>query len=196
MISQPCVSGRSSPGMIKVLDTRGSPRPGQDRLSNHVIRNANPDRTPPGMQHSSGNLAGCRHDEGVLPGRRRLDGAKDHVVELYEPAKLSEVGADEREVMPVVQLTDLSNPLQARPVVKLAAKREAGVGWVGDQAVSSQQVDHSANRSRLRVVRVDIEVSGHEIERSGMATQSVARSEQQLPSDVRVSCRRCAIQRP
>ena len=76
--------------------------------------------------------------------------------------------------MPVVQLPDLSNPFQARPVVKLAAKREAGVRRVGDQPVSSQQVDHSANRSRLRVVRMDVEVSGHEIERSGRQPQSVA----------------------
>jgi hypothetical protein len=64
-------------------------------------------------------------------------------------------------VMPLIQLPDLSNPFQARSVVKLAAQRKAGVGWVGDQPISSQQVDHSADRSRLRVVRVDIEVSGH-----------------------------------
>jgi hypothetical protein len=114
------------------------------------------------MQHSSGNLPGCRHDEGVLPWRRRLDGAKDHVVEVNEPAKLSEVCADEREVMSVVQLTDFSNPFQARPVIKLAAEREAGVRWVRDQAVSSQQVDHTAYRPRLRIVRMDVEVSGHE----------------------------------
>ena len=127
-----------------------------------MIRNANPDRTPPGMQHASGNLPGCRHDEGVLPWRRRLDSAEDHIVQLYEPAKLSKVRADECEVVSVVQLPDLSNPFQARPVIKLAAKREAGVRWIGDQPVSSQQVDHPANRSRLRVVRMDIEVSGHE----------------------------------
>ena len=128
----------------------------------HVIRNANSDRTPARMQHSSGNLAGCRHDEGVLPWRRRLDGAKHHIVEVYELADLSEVRADEREVMSVVQLTDLSNPFQARPVLKLAPKCEAGVRRVGDQPVSSQQVDHAADRSRLRVVRMDVEVSGHE----------------------------------
>jgi hypothetical protein len=45
---------------------------------------------------------------------------------MDEPAKLSEVCADEREVMSVVQLADLSNPFQARPVIKLAAEREAG----------------------------------------------------------------------
>jgi hypothetical protein len=119
------------------------------------------------MQHSSGNFPGCRHDEGVLPWRRGLHGAKDHVVEVDEPAQLSEICADQREVMPVVQLTDLSNPLQTRPVVKLAAEREAGIRRVGDQPVSSQHIGHSANRSRLRVVRMDVEVSGHEIERSG-----------------------------
>jgi hypothetical protein len=74
---------------------------------------------------------------------------------------LGEVGADEGEVMPIIQLPDLSNPFQARPVAKLAAQCKAGVGWVGDQPVSPQQFDHSANRSRLRVVRVDVEVSGH-----------------------------------
>jgi hypothetical protein len=119
------------------------------------------------VKHSSGNLAGCRHDEGVLPWRRRLDGAKDHIVEVYESADLSEVCADEREVMSVVQLADFSNPFQARPVIKLAPEREAGVRRVGNQPVSSQQVDHPADRSRLRVVRMDVEVSRHEIERSG-----------------------------
>jgi hypothetical protein len=102
-----------------------------------------------------------------LPRRRRLDGAKDHVVEVGESAKLSEVRADEREVMSIVQLTDLSNPFQARSVTKLAAKGEARVRRVGDQPISSQQVDHTADRPRLRVVRMDVEVSGHEIERSG-----------------------------
>jgi hypothetical protein len=126
--------------MIKVLDTSGSPSP---------------------ARIASRDLAGRRHNESVLPRRRGLDGAKDHIVELYEPAKLGEVGADEGEVMPIVQLPDLSNPFQARPVAKLAAQCKAGVGWVGDQPVSPQQFDHSANRSRLRVVRVDVEVSGH-----------------------------------
>ena len=137
------------------------------RLSDYMIRNAHTDRTSPGLQHSFRNFAACRDDECVLPWRGRLEGTKDHIVEVYEPAKLIEVCAYECEVMSVVQLPDLSNPFQARPVIKLTAKCEAGVRWVGDQPVSAQQLDHLADRSRLRIVRVDIEVSGHEIERSG-----------------------------
>jgi hypothetical protein len=90
------------------------------------------------MQHASGNLTGCRHNECVLPWRQRLDCTEDHIIQLDEPPQLSEVGADKGEMMPVVQLTDFSNPFQARPVVKLAAQREAGVRRVGDQPVSSQ----------------------------------------------------------
>jgi hypothetical protein len=75
--------------------------------------------------------------------------------------------------MSAVQLPDLANPLQARSVVKLAAKREAGVSWVRDQPSCTQQVDHLANHSRLRVLRVDVEVSGHEIERSGRQPKKI-----------------------
>ena len=49
------------------------------------------------------------------PGVEALMARKIRIVELYEPAKLGEVGADEGEVMPIVQLSDLSNPFQARP---------------------------------------------------------------------------------
>ena len=97
-----------------------------------MIGNANPDCTPLGIQHSSWNFSGRRHDEGVLPRRGSLDGAEDHIVELDEATKLSEVCADEREVMSAVELPDLSNTFQTRSVIQLAAKREAGVSWVGD----------------------------------------------------------------
>ena len=175
MISQPCVSGRYIPGHDQGARHQRFTEAGQDRLRNYVIRNANPDCTSLRIQHSSWHFSSRRHDEGVLAGRGGLDGTKDHVVELDESAELGEVSADEREVMPVVKLPDLSNPLQARSVIKLAAKREAGVSGIRDQPASTQQVDHLANHSGLRVVRVDIEVSGHEIERSGrQARKSVA----------------------
>jgi hypothetical protein len=75
---------------------------------------------------------------------------------------LIEVGTQQCEVVLIVQLTNFSYPVQARPVVQLAAKGKARISRVGDQSVSAQQVNHTADRSRLRVVRVDIEVSGHE----------------------------------
>src|SRR4029450_11033673 len=126
-----------------------------------MCRNGHPHGASLGIQHSSWHFSSRWHDKRVLPRRGRLDSAEDHVVELNESAKLSEVCADESEVVPAVQLPDLSNPLQARWGVKLAAEREAGVSWVGDQPTSTQQVDHLTNHARLRVVRVDVEISGH-----------------------------------
>jgi hypothetical protein len=81
---------------------------------------------------------------------------------MHEPTKLIEVGAYQGEVMLTVQLTDFSNAVQAGPVVELATEGEAGICWICDQSVTTQEVDHTADGSRLRVVRVDIEVSGHD----------------------------------
>jgi hypothetical protein len=81
---------------------------------------------------------------------------------MHESTELIEVGAYQGEVVLIVELTDFSNAVQTIAVVQLATKGEAGVCWVCDQSVSTQQVDHTADGSRLRVVRVDIEVSGHD----------------------------------
>ena len=64
--------------------------------------------------------------------------------------------------MLIVQLTDLSNPVKTLSIVQLAPEGETRICGVRDKPVSPQEVDHTAYGSRLRVVRVDVEVSGHE----------------------------------
>jgi len=81
---------------------------------------------------------------------------------VHEPTQLIEVGAYQGEVVLIVQLTDFSNPVQAHSIVQLAPEGETRICGVRDTPVSAQEVDHTANSARLRVVRVDVEVSGHE----------------------------------
>src|SRR6188472_2165883 len=146
----------------------------QDRLRYHVVGNPNADGASLGVQHSLWHLPSGRHDEGVLPRRRCLESAKDHVIQMHEPTQLIEVGAYQGEVVLIVQLTDLSNPVQALSVVQLAPKGETRICRVRDEPISAQEVDHTADGSRLRVVRVDVEISGHEWEPSAAALRICA----------------------
>jgi hypothetical protein len=127
-----------------------------------MVGNPNADGASFGMQHSLRHLSGSRHDEGELPRSGCLKSAEDHIIEVHEPTQLIEVGAYQGEVVLIVQLTDFSNPVQARSIVQLAPEGETRICGVRDKPVSAQEVDHTANSARLRVVRVDVEVSGHE----------------------------------
>jgi len=71
---------------------------------------------------------GRRQDEGVAARGCRLDGAEYRVVDVDELAELGEVLADQREVVPVVQVADRSDPLNAVTVAKLAAEQQGSVG--------------------------------------------------------------------
>jgi len=68
--------------------------------------------------------------------------------------------------MLAVELSNLPDAVQALFVIQLAAERVAGICRLGDQPVGANQLDHLADRARLRVVWVDVEVAGHEREPS------------------------------
>jgi hypothetical protein len=90
-----------------------------------------------------------------------FDGAERRVVDLDELAELREVPAHEREVVTVVEVADLPDPVQARLVAQLATEREARVRRVRDQPVVPQDPDHLGDRPALRIVRVHVEVLRH-----------------------------------
>jgi len=56
-----------------------------------------------------------------MPRCRCLDQAEHRVGDDHELAELGEVAADEREVMVVVEMADLADPLEAFRVAELAA---------------------------------------------------------------------------
>jgi hypothetical protein len=66
--------------------------------------------------------------------------------------------------MAAIELSNVSNPVQPLPIVQLAAECVAGICRVGDQPIGTNKLDHLGDGARLRVVRVDVEVSGHERE--------------------------------
>ena len=95
------------------------------------------------------------------PGRGGLDRPERRVVDVHELPELGEVLAHQREVVAVVELADPQDPVAAVPVAEPAAERVARVGRVGDQGVVAQRVDDLVDQSRLRVVRVQVDVAGH-----------------------------------
>lgn len=82
---------------------------------------------------------------------------------MDEVPELREIGTDQREVMVRTQMTDLADPIGARVIVHSGAQGVAGVGGVGDDRVVAQHFDDLADRARLRVFRVKVEVSGHQL---------------------------------
>ena len=80
---------------------------------------------------------------------------------MDEPAELGEVLAHQGEVMLVVKVADLADPVQAVGVAEPAAESEAGIRGVGDEPTVANQVDHLADRAPLWVHRMHIEVPRH-----------------------------------
>jgi hypothetical protein len=80
---------------------------------------------------------------------------------VHELAELGEILAHQREVVPVIELADRPDPVDAFLVAELAAQRVAGVRRVGDHAALPHDVTDLGDRATLRVGRMDVEVPGH-----------------------------------
>ena len=124
-----------------------------------------PTHNPPGRGRSKKMAPG--EDEGVGAGRGGLDRAERVVVHVDELPELREVLAHQREVVPVVQLADLQDPVASVAVAELGSQGIAGVGRVGDQLVVAERLDDLADQPRLRVVGVDVDEAGHRVRPSG-----------------------------
>jgi hypothetical protein len=107
------------------------------------------------------HLLGRGQYERVAAGGGRLDGAEYPVGNLRELAQLGEVPAHQRQVVPVVELADRPDPGDAVGAAELAAERVAGIRGIGDHAVGADNVGDRGEQARLRIVRVDVEVTGH-----------------------------------
>src|ERR1700683_1881046 len=99
----------------------------EQRLGHHVPRDPHPDGLLPPVLQPPRYLLGRGQDEGVTARGRRLDGLEYRVVDLHELAELGEVLAHQRQVVPVIELADRSDPPDAVPVSELAAQRIPGL---------------------------------------------------------------------
>jgi len=99
--------------------------------------------------------------KGVAAWSRRLDGTEHAVRHLHELAELREILADQREVVPVIELADRPDPLDAVLVAELATEGVAGVRRIGDHSTLPHDVGDLRDRATLRVGRMDVEVPGH-----------------------------------
>ena len=97
-----------------------------------------------------------------LPGGSRvLEVAPGPGFFAVELAKLGEVLAHQREVVPVVKAADRPYPGHAVPVAELAPERVAGVRRVGNHAACAHDAGDRDDRAPLRIGRMDVEVPGH-----------------------------------
>jgi len=133
----------------------------QQRLHHGVVGDADADRALLGVHQAIRDVAGRGQDERVGTRCRRLDRPERRVAQVHELTELGEVAAHQGEVVLVVELAQLLDPLETVPVAQLDAQGVAGVGRVGDQRVVAEQVDHLGDSPWLRVDRVDVEVAGH-----------------------------------
>ena len=167
----------------------------EQRLDHRVVGDPDADGALLRVHQPPRHLGGRRQDERVRAGRGRLDRAERRVGELHQLAELREVGAHQREVVPVVEAAQPLDPLQPVAVAELDAERVAGVGRVGDQPVLPQQVDHRGDGPRLRVDRVDVDVAGHQVSRPGAAARRSRRSSggRAKISDSSAVCTACGV---
>ena len=99
------------------------------------------------------------HDGLIEDGRILND--ETVAVLVRELAKLGEVLAHQREMMPVVEAADRPDPRDGVPAADLAAQRVAGVRRVSDHAARPHDVGDLADRAPLRAGRMNLDVPGH-----------------------------------
>ncbi len=71
-------------------------------------------------------------------------------------ADFAEIAAYQREMMMLIHLADIADPLQRGLVADMASERIAGIGRVHDHAARAQELDRLANESRLRRHRMQL----------------------------------------
>ena len=107
------------------------------------------------------HLTGGGQDEGEWAGDSCLDRPERGIAQVHQRTELGEVAAHQREVVLVVEATQLLDPFEPVPVAQLDAERVAGVRGIGDESAVSQDVHHLRDGPRLRVDRVYVEVARH-----------------------------------
>ena len=120
------------------------------------------DRATTGILQPLRRLARRRQDERVRPRRERLQRAVLLVVHARVVRDLRQIAAHQREVMMLVGLADARDALHRLFVADVAAERIAGIRRIHDDAAGADQRDRLPDEARLRVLRVDLEVTtGH-----------------------------------
>ena len=105
-------------------------------------------------------FAGVQY-EGEGSWRSQLEQAVLLVVNFCIVGKLAQVGAQQREVVAVVDLANAAHLVHSSLVIKLTYQRVAGVRRNGQQAPVFQQFNGLFEQAWLRVVGVNIEVLRH-----------------------------------
>jgi 23S rRNA (uracil747-C5)-methyltransferase len=143
---------------------RGQQRLGecrQERLNHPVFRNPHADSLLARMKEAPRHLVGSREDEGVRPWSRRPNRAEDVVVDVDELAELSEVAADQGEVVSFVQPPDRQDPVSRRLVAHHRSERVPGIRRIGDEPAGAKRRHGLRDGARLRVDRVNVKIPRH-----------------------------------
>ncbi len=113
------------------------------------------------MREPSGDVFGGGQNECVRPGGGGLDRPEHGIAEMHEVAQLPEVGADQGEVVVIVEIAqslDSGDPVGA---ADSGAEGVAGVSRIGDEGVVGEHGRNLRDCPWLRVHRMNVEVPGH-----------------------------------
>src|SRR5699024_9754478 len=107
------------------------------------------------------HLFRCRQDEGIRAGCGRFERPEHSVADVDELAHLGEVGADEGEVVPLVEVAEPQDAVLTLLVAQRGAEGVERVGGVCDQSACAQDLRQLPDAAYLRFIGVDVEVPCH-----------------------------------
>src|SRR5687767_12766752 len=126
-----------------------------------MLRDAYADSLLFGMPQLFWHFAGGWQNEGVAARSRGLDQSKNRIANLHVLSELGKLLAHQRKMVLVVELADISHPLDPVAVANLAAQRIAGISRVDDQPTTTHDIHDLADQPRLRVIWMDVKVLRH-----------------------------------
>ena len=132
-------------------------------MDDSVIRDAHPDCSLGRVLQLAGHLPRGGKDEGVRAWSAGFDGAEHRIARNGVLAELGEVGADQGEVMPLVEMPNLPDPRKRLLVAHHGSERESGVGGIGDHAPFPEDRDDLRDGTCLRVLWMYVEVASHTV---------------------------------
>ena len=81
---------------------------------------------------------------------------------MHELPELGKVPADQREVMFVVELAELLDPVESVTIAQCDPQGISRVGGISEQSVVMEQIDSLVDQPTLRVNGVYVEIARHD----------------------------------
>jgi hypothetical protein len=144
----------------------------EQRVRHRMRRHAHADRLL--ARQAPRHFPARAQNEGVAARRSAFHQLELRVIDDGVLGHLRKVTAHQRQVVSLVDRPDTAQALEPFRVRAIAAKRVAGIGWIGDDAAVAHDVRRLADEPLLRMGRVDGEKLGHQRARNSSTRRATA----------------------